>query len=128
MPAIGGPILALSIGGRDFAVASDSDVSRKMGGIEADVQMNGNSTGRIIQSLVGWSISGANVEIDDSRQDEEYLKEIAESTDWTDISITMASGYVYQGSGTVTGEAPVSSANATASINLMGEGQLTQQS
>lgn len=127
MTAVGGSITSLTIKGRNFAVASDADANRKLGGYENEVQMNGNGTGRKIMTAVGWAVDGITVETDDSRGDQEFLQEVADETGFVDISYTLASGATYQGTGTITGEIQSSSQNATAGIALGGPGQMTKQ-
>ena len=78
MPAIGGSIQSVSIRGRLFAVASDAEANKKLGGFENEVQANGNGTARLVKTRVPWSIDGLQIEIDDNRADHEFLKEIAE--------------------------------------------------
>lgn len=127
MAAVGGSIEAISLSGRDFAVAADSEVSRKLGGFENEVQANGNGTARIIKTRVPLSLDGLTIEVDDSRGDQEFLQGLADANDYFAIAITYASGVVYQGTAQVVGENPASSQSATAAISLMGPGVLTKQ-
>lgn len=125
--AIGGSIESITIRNRLFPVAADAEANRKLGGLENEVQSNGDGTARLIQTRVPWSLSGVEVEINDSRADAEFLKEIAETHDFVPITITLASGVTYQGDGQITDAVETSSQKATASISLMGPGEMTQQ-
>ena len=127
MAAVGGSIESIEINGRGFAVASDAEANRKLGGFENEVQANGDGTARIVKTRVPWMIDGLTVEIDDTRADHEFLQDIADGRLYVTISITLASGLVYQGEGIVNGEVQASSQSATASITLSGQGKLTQQ-
>jgi hypothetical protein len=127
MAAVGGSIQELDIGGRNFAVASDADAKRKLGGFENEIQSNGNGTARVIKTRVPWSLADISVEVDDSKGDLEYLQAIANSNATVQIAITFVSGLVYQADGTITGEIASSSQNATASISLGGGGEMTKQ-
>lgn len=127
MTAVGGSIESISIDGRNFAVASDAEANRKLGGFENEVAANGDGTARIIKTLVPWSLDGVTVEIDDDRGDQEFLQGISDANAFVPVSISFASGFTYQGSGMVTGEIQASSQNATAPISLMGPGFMTQQ-
>jgi len=127
MAAIGGSIESISLGGRLFAVPADIESQRKLGGFENEVQANGDGTARLIKTRVPLSIDGITVSIDDSREDQEYLKGLADGTDYFVIAITYASGVTYQGQAQIVGEFQTSSQNATAAISLMGPGELTQQ-
>jgi len=127
MTAIGGSIESVSLSGREFSVATDAEVQRKLGGWENEVQANGDSTARIIKTRVPLSLDGLTLNIDDSRGDHEYLQDLANETDFWTLAITFASGVTYQGSGIIVGEMQVSSQNATAAVSLMGPGELTKQ-
>jgi hypothetical protein len=127
MPAIGGSIQSVSIRGRLFAVASDAEANKKLGGFENEVQANGNGTARLVKTRVPWSIDGLQIEIDDTRADHEFLKEIADSLEFVAITMELVSGAIYQGEGQIVDEVTSSSQSATATITLMGPGTLTQQ-
>jgi len=127
MSAIGGSIESVSLDGRLFAVAADAESQRKLGGFENEVAANGDGGARIIKTRVPLNIEGLTVEVDDSREDQEYLQELADSNDFFPLVITYASGESYQGSAQITGENPTSSQAATAAISLMGPGKLTKQ-
>ena len=125
--AVGGSIESISIDGRNFAVASDAEANRKLGGFENEVQANGDGTARIIKTRVPWSLDGVTVEIDDDRGDQEFLQGIADGNAYVPVSMTLASGVTYQGDGIITGEIQTSSQNANAGISLMGPGSMSKQ-
>ena len=127
MPAVGGSIESVNIRGREFAVAADAESQRKLGGFENEVQANGNGTARIIKTRVPLSIDGLTVEIDDNRDDQEFLQETADLKDFFPLGITYASGLTYQASAQIVGESPASSQSATATISFMGPGKLVKQ-
>lgn len=127
MTAVGGSIESVSLDGREFAVASDADATRKLGGFENEVQANGDGSARIIKTRVPWSIDGLAVEVDEVRGDQEYLQELADRKGFFPIAITFASGVVYQATGTITGEVSFGSQNATASIAVGGPGRMGKQ-
>ena len=123
----GGSIEAVTLDGRTFSVAADAESQRKLGGFENELQMNGDGTGRDIKTRVGWSVDGLTVDTDDTQGDAEFLQELQDRNGFYPVSITYASGVVYQGTGKVVGETPTSSQNATTAIALMGPGKLTPQ-
>lgn len=127
MAAVGGSIESISIAGRELAVTSDADASRNLGGFQNEVQANGDGSARIIKTRVNWSISGLTVVVDDVRGDQEFLQGIADRKEFVPVAITLASGAVYQGSGTIVDEIATSSNSATAGLSLMGEGALSKQ-
>lgn len=127
MPAIGGSLESVTLGGRLFPVAADAEAQRKLGGFENEVLANGDGSARLIKTRVPLSIAGLTINIDDSRGDQEFLQDLANQNDYFVLLLTYASGISYQGSAQLTGENPASSQAATAAINLMGPGLLTQQ-
>ena len=104
MPTIDGAIRALSIDGRPFSVAHDGSGNKASGGRNNETQMNGNGTFRVIQTLVPGSFSDINVNIDDSKGDQEFLKETAENGIPIPVVVTYASGISYTGNVVLTGE------------------------
>ena len=127
MPAVGGSVESVTLNGRTFAVPADTDISVKLGGDENEVAANGNSTSRLLKTKAPWSIDGLIVSADDDKADHEFLQGLADGNDFIAVSITYANGKVYQGNGQIVGEIQRSTANATATCNLMGTGILTQQ-
>lgn len=125
--ATGGSIESISLDGREFAVAADSDASRKLGGFENEISPNGDGTARLIKTRVTWALDGISVVVDDDRGDQEFLQGIADGTGFVPVGISLVSGVTYQGDGTITGEVQASSQNATAGISLGGPGEMTQQ-
>ena len=127
MPAIGGSVETVNINGRDFTPATDADVQMKLGGFEVETQANGNGTGRKIKTRVPWALTGLTVECDEQNEDLEFLQAVADSNSFVAIAITYASGEVYQGTGTVSGELQRSSMSATTALEITGTGTLTKQ-
>lgn len=125
--ATGGSIESVGLSGRTFAVAADADSNRKLGGTENEVQMNGDGTGRLIKTRVGWMLDGLTLAVDDLRDDQEFLEVLKSRNDFFVIDVTYASGAVYSGLGQITGEMTVSSQSTTAAVTLGGPGQLTKQ-
>lgn len=127
MSGIGGSIESVTLDGREFEVPADSEVNRKIGGFENEVMSNGNGTARLIKTRVPLSLDGLSVGIDDSRNDHEFVQELANRNDFFPIAITYASGVTYQGSAQLVGENQYSSQNSVMTISLMGPGELTAQ-
>lgn len=125
--SVGGSIESLTLNGRTFSVAADADASRKLGGMENEVQPNGDGTIRVVQNRVAWMLDGVTVAIDDNNGDDEFLQDLADGASIFPVSITYASGAVYEGTGQLTGEQPVSSQNTTRAVSLMGQGKLRKQ-
>ena len=127
MASVGGSIESVTLAGRTFSVAADADSNRKLGGYENEVQQNGDGTGRLIKNVVSSSLDGLTLAIDDTRGDAEYLQELQDAKDFFAVTITYASGVVYQGDMQIVGETAIGSQSATAAVALMGTGKLTPQ-
>ncbi len=123
----GGSIESVTINARYFSATADSDVTRKLGGFENEVQANGDGTSRKIQTRVPWSLAGVVLSCEDSRGDHEFLQDVADAPGYVPMSITTVEGNVYQGQGTVAGELGESSQATSLSLDLMGTGKLTKQ-
>jgi len=123
----GGSIESVSIASRIFAVASDADSNRKLGGFENETQPNGNGSIRQVKTRVAWAISDLNISVDDMRGDHEYLQNLSDTSAEFAVVVTYASGASYQGSGQINGELQVASQATTATLSLMGSGTLTRQ-
>jgi len=128
MAAIGGSVESISLDGRNFAVAADSEVTMKLGGVENELEPNGDGiTARTVKTQIPWALSGLSVEVDHLLGDQEFLVSLQKGGRFFPVVISFADGSAYQGSGQITGEINSSSQKATAEINLMGPGELTKQ-
>lgn len=128
MTAVGGSIESVALRGRDFAVSAEATANRRLGGSANEVKMNGDgATARLIKVANSWMISGLDVEIDDGRNDQEYIQDLADFQDFFDISVTFVSGYVWNGTGQLVEDVEYDSQNATAALSLSGPGKLTVQ-
>ncbi len=125
--ATGGPIESVSIGGREYAVAGDSDVQRNLGGFVVDLAANGDGTAREIKTVNPWSLTGLTVVVDDDNGDQEFLQNVADRAGYEVITITYASGAVYEGTGKPSGEINYSNASTTTALELKGPQKLTKQ-
>lgn len=125
--ATGGSIESVTFAGRTFSVAFDADSQRKLGGFENEVASNGDGTARLLKTRVSWMLGDLTVSIDDLAGDPEFLQDLADGNDFFAVTISYASGAIYQGTGQIEGEVQTSSANATAALSLMGTGVLSLQ-
>lgn len=123
----GGSIESVGLAGRTFSVAADADSQRKLGGFTNEFQSNGDGTGRNIKTREGWMIDGLALSIDDLREDQEFLQDLADQNDFFAIDITYVSGAIYNGQGMITGDMQTASTASTASVTLNGPGRLNRQ-
>ena len=127
MSAVGCFIESLSLNGRLFAVTADADVTRELGGLISDVEVNGDGSSRLILKRMPPSLKGIMISIDDSKGDQEFINDLVESKDFFPVAITYSSGISYQGSMQIASEMPLSVSTQTMPIDLIGTGKLTQQ-
>jgi len=127
MSAVGGSIESVTLDGREFPVAADAEVQRKLGGFENEVQSNGDGTARLIKTRVPLLLDGLTLETDDDRGDQEFIQALSDRNDFFPIAITYASGSTYQATAQIMGETQTSSQNATTAVTLSGPGVLTKQ-
>ncbi len=127
MGAIGGSVESVEVAGRTFPVAADADGTRDLGGFTNENQPNGDGSSRKIMTRKNWKLNGLSLEIDDDRNDQEYLQSKANEKGYFPLTFTFVSNAVYQGVGTIEGDLQASSQSATAPLNFGGPGQLTQQ-
>lgn len=128
----GGSIQEISIRGRNFAVAADADVTRKLGGFEATLEANGDGTARKIMTRVTWAVTGLTVDVNQIRGDHEFLQDICNGTvadedGFVAVTVTHADGTTWQGRGTITEALEYNSMNTTAAVGLGGPGTLQRQ-
>lgn len=129
MGAVGGSMESVSIKGRQFAVASDSEADRFLGGRVNEVEGNGDASARLLQTMTPWRMGAIALVIDDRRGDQEFLQEVADRQfgEWVVIVFTFASGLSYQGQGNIVEEIQYGNGSATSPITFSGPGKLTQQ-
>ena len=127
MTAIGGSIESVSLNGREFAMAADVEVNRKVGGFENEVLPNGNGTARLIKTRVPFMFDGLAIEIDDARDDQGFVQALADGKDFFPITVTYASGITYQGSGQIVGEIQFSNQTSSCTVSVSGTGAATPQ-
>ena len=125
--ATGGSVESITLDGRTFSVAADADASIKLGGFENEVQSNGDGTARVIKTRVPFSADGLAVSVDDDNGDHEFIQALADRKAAFPLTLTLASGAIWQGTGQITGEVPRSSQNTTIPLNISGAGKLSRQ-
>ena len=118
--SVWGSIRRVTLDGRDFPVAADSDSDRGLGGYENEVEMNGDGTARLIKTVISGSIENLSVSIDDSRGDQEFLKDLNNRLGFFGVEVEYASGAIYGGQSQITGGVKVSSKSGTADLSLNG--------
>jgi len=109
---------------RAFAVAADSDGNRDLGGMSADVQMNGDGSSRNILTRKGWEVDGLALAINDAQGDQEFLQAVIDAGKDVPIAFVHASNVTYSGTGIPKGDFKMSTMNITAPLSFGGPGKL----
>jgi len=102
--AIHGAMRSLTINGRGFKVAHDGSGNKVMGGRNNEVAMNGDNSFRVLQTVMPGSFNDLQVEIDDSRGDQEYLQGLADDGLAIPVVATYAANISYAGDVVLSGE------------------------
>lgn len=116
-----GDIRQLTIDGREFDVkGEDANVNIDLGGYTNTVGINGNGTTHTTQRRKIAGFSGCPISVDDTREDLEFLQNIANDAREVPVTITLASGVTYSGSLTVVGDLGKSTGDGTSTIEMRG--------
>ena len=118
--AVKGAMRALSILGRPFKVAHDGSGNKDVGGRNNELAMNGDSSFRVLQTVMPGSMNDLQVEIDDSRGDQEFLQGIANAGLPVPVVATYASNISYTGNLVITGELKADEATGLMPLSFQG--------
>lgn len=121
-----GSIVEVSVRGRRFTVAADSDASRDLGGEMVEAQPNGDGTVRYVGTRKPWKVGGLNLATDDGKADQEFLVEVSLG-DEVMITFTYPDNTTYEGKGKPTGDIVYNNQSGTIPIEFSGGGSLSQQ-
>ncbi len=127
MTAIGGSIEEVTLAGRSFAVAADSDSSRSIGGFFNESIANGDGSARLIKTRNLWKLEGISLVLDDSNGDHKYLQDLANQKRYFPQTFTFASGATLEGTGQIEGDIMLASQTQTSDLSFCGPGNLEQQ-
>lgn len=115
-----GCIESIVINGRRFTTDADDSCEITYDGFENEVKPNGDGTMRIVKSRHPGKIEGLNIIMDPSRDDQEFIQEAQDSTDFLDVSATLVDGVVVGGTMQLTDAVTTDLKEGTASIALEG--------
>jgi len=118
--SINGAMRGLTIGGRGFKVAHDGPGNKDLGGRNNELAMNGDGSFRTLQSVMPGSLNDLQIEIDNSRGDQEYLKGIADAGLPVNVVATYASNTSYAGDLVLVGEMKADEATGLVSLGFQG--------
>lgn len=124
---IGGSGITISLKGRVFPLTVDADIMRVLGGVEDDILMNGDGSARFIKKRIPWKLGATTVSMDDTRMDQEYLKDLQKSNEPYPIIITYPTDITYMATGKIIGEIAYGNQTTSATFVLSGGGDMAQQ-
>lgn len=112
---------SITINGRRFTCKADDDVNYHLsGGFENEILMQGDGSMQQKKTRVPGAISGININIDDSRDDLEFIEECQNSLDFFPVTGTKVDGTVLAGNMQITDKNDVSSAENTLELSFEG--------
>jgi hypothetical protein len=117
-----GDLRQVTINGREFDPAPESGCTILPGGFANEHALTGNGKNHVTQKRQKAGINELSVSIDDSREDLEFLKDIADSGESVPVTATLASGMAYSGPLILVAEdLGKDTAEGTATFSLVGE-------
>jgi len=117
----GGDIRQLTINSREFDVkGGDANVNVDAGGFANEAGLAGNGNLAVTQRRKVAGFSDCPINIDDTRQDLEYLQEIADAGEPVPTNMTLASGVTYSGSLLPVGDLAKATGDGTLSLEMRG--------
>ena len=117
----GGDIRQLTIQGREFEVkGGDANVSIDLGGFANEIDFAGNGVVMTRQRRKAAGFGDCPIMVDDSREDFEYLKGLADAGDPVPVNMTLASGVTYSGNLTIVGDLAKATGDGTLTLEMRG--------
>lgn len=114
---------SIVINGRLFTCDAEDEPKFKLPGYENEVAPNADGTFRQKKTRVAGTITDINIVTDDSRGDQAFIQETADSLEFVDISATKIDGTLVSGSMQITEEKTLDGKANTMSISLAGSWQ-----
>lgn len=126
--AVSGDAEKIDIDGTLYAITSDTDFSRALGGYGNEVMSNGDGSSRLKKTRKKWAVTGMSVSCDDAGDNQhQKLQDVADKRDFVQITLYMADGSKWSGRGQIEGDLVFSPQNVAATFDLGGEKRLTRQ-
>lgn len=123
-----GSIKEVALNGRTFETVADADANTDIGGVMNEWIPHGNGvTGHVSQTAKGWKVEGVGIYIDDTREDQEFIQDIADKGQPVTFLITYNDNTSRSGKGLPTGDLTTSSKNGVMTPTFEGPGKLEQQ-
>lgn len=116
-----GAFESIVIGGRRFACKADDSPKTKLKGKKNETIMKGDGSFSVKQEWTAGYIKDINVEIDSTRNDLEYLQDLADKGEPVSITATKVDGSVLSGNVNIIDEIEKDESEGFAGLNLEGD-------
>lgn len=121
MSKAGSALESIVINGRRFTCDAEDEPKFKLPGFENEVAANADGTMRQKKTRVVGTITDINIVTDDSRGDQEFIRDAADSLDFLPISGTKVDGTLVSGNMQITDEHTLDVKANTMAISLAGD-------
>lgn len=117
---VSGPLESINIDGRRFAVDGEVDAAIALSGYTNEVKPNGDGSFRLVKTRKTGRANTIPITMDDTRDDEEFIQGVMDSTSFVTISFTKVDGTVYKGSMQIVEDPETSTKEGTKELSFMG--------
>lgn len=115
-----GALESITINGRRFVCKSDDEANIKLSGFSNEEIVHGDGSISWKKTRHAGELSGFSVQIDDTRDDFEFLQEVADGLESVAVTATKVDGTVYSGSMQITEELEENAGENTCELTLVG--------
>ena len=116
----GGDIRQMMVNGREFDVAPESNVTYRLGGFSNESAPTGNGNMHTTQRRKLGGFESLPLSVDPSREDIEFLQDIADSGEPVPMFMTLADNTTYGGSLAIQGSVDPNSGDGQVEISALG--------
>jgi hypothetical protein len=118
--SVSGPLESVNIAGRRFAVDGEVDAAIALAGFTNEVKPNGDGSFRLIKSRKAGRVNTIPIQMDDTRDDEEYIQRVMDLTTFPTMAFTKVDGTVYKGAMQIVEDPETSTKEGTKELSFMG--------
>ena len=116
----GGDIKQVMLGGREFDIAPDANVTYRVSGYTNESNPTGNGGMHTTQTRKLGGFDAIPLSVQSDRQDVEFLQEKADAGEPIPCSMTLISGITYAGKLTIQGEIDPNTGDGQVEITALG--------
>jgi len=111
---------------RSFEIKADASPTLDLGGYSTERDITGVGSAIVKRTRKLWQVESVDVFVDIDGGDLEFLQQTQESNKEAVITYQHDDGYVYTGSGGISGDIKYNTTDKTVSLSLSGGGRLTK--